>query len=83
MNSARLVACVRRHDDASIHDIWKSGNKIRNSCLLSVKRGNESLPNILVTRNPNWSQRSGTKTDCVKERYYHPKYTIHKISCIV
>jgi hypothetical protein len=24
---------------------------------------------ILVTRNLNWSQRSGTGTGCVKERY--------------
>jgi hypothetical protein len=29
----------------------------------------ESSPNILVTRNPNWSQRSGMQTDCVKGRY--------------
>jgi len=29
----------------------------------------ESLPSILVTRNPNWSQRSGTETGCVKRRY--------------
>jgi len=29
----------------------------------------ESPPNILVTRNPNWSQRLGTGTGCVKGRY--------------
>ena len=29
----------------------------------------ESPPSILVTRNPNWSQRSGTETSCVKGRY--------------
>jgi hypothetical protein len=29
----------------------------------------ESPPSILVTRNPNWSQRSGTGTGCVKGRY--------------
>ncbi|KAL3596315.1 hypothetical protein D5086_007952 [Populus alba] len=28
----------------------------------------ESPPSILVTRNPNWSQRSGTGTGCVKGR---------------
>jgi hypothetical protein len=28
----------------------------------------ESSPSILVTRNHNWSQRSGTGTDCVKGR---------------
>ena len=26
-------------------------------------------PGILVTRNRNWSQKSGTGTDCVKGRY--------------
>ena len=29
----------------------------------------ESPPSILVTRNPNWSQRLGTGTSCVKGRY--------------
>jgi hypothetical protein len=29
----------------------------------------ESPYSILVTRNPNWSQRSGTGTDWVKGRY--------------
>jgi hypothetical protein len=29
----------------------------------------ESSPNILVTRNSNWSQRSGTGISCVKKRY--------------
>jgi len=29
----------------------------------------ESPPSILVTRNHNWSQRSGTETSCVKGRY--------------
>jgi len=29
----------------------------------------ESPPSILVTRNPNWSQRSGTGTGCVMGRY--------------
>jgi hypothetical protein len=33
------------------------------------KREWESPPYISVTRNPNWSQRSGTGTGCVKERY--------------
>jgi len=33
------------------------------------KREWESSPYISVTRNPNWSQRSGTGTGCVKERY--------------
>jgi hypothetical protein len=29
----------------------------------------ESLPNILVTRNPNWFHSSGKGTDCVKGMY--------------
>jgi hypothetical protein len=29
----------------------------------------ESPPSILVTRNPNWSQRSSTGTGCIKRRY--------------
>ena len=47
------------------------------------KMERESPPSILVTRNPNWSQRLGTGTGCVKERYQHPKYTLPKVSCIV
>jgi hypothetical protein len=43
----------------------------RKSCFffLSVENGMESPPNILVIRNPNWSQRSSTGTGCVKGRY--------------
>jgi hypothetical protein len=29
----------------------------------------ESPPSVLVTRNPDWSQRSNTGTGCVKGRY--------------
>ena len=36
---------------------------------ISGKMEWESPPSILVTRNPNWSQRSGTGTGCVKGRY--------------
>jgi hypothetical protein len=27
------------------------------------------LLNILVIKNYNWSQKSGTETDCVKKKY--------------
>jgi len=37
----------------------------------------------LVTRNPKWSQRLGTETDYVKGRYWHPKYALPKVICIV
>ena len=44
--------------------------KIRNYCPLSVERWKpESSPNILVTKNSNWSQSLGKETDCVKRRY--------------
>ena len=43
----------------------------------------ESPPSILVIRNRNWSQKSGTATGCVKERYQHSKYSLPKVSCIV
>jgi hypothetical protein len=37
---------------------------------ISVKKIEwESPPSILVTRNPNWSQRLGMETGCVKGRY--------------
>jgi hypothetical protein len=36
---------------------------------ISGKMEWESPPSFLVTRNPNWSQRSGTETGCVKRRY--------------
>ena len=44
---------------------------------LSFIRGKqkwESSPSILVTRNPNWSHKSGTGIGCVKKRYQHLKY---------
>ena len=50
---------------------------------INRKIGMESPPSILVTRNPNWSQRLGTETGYVKGRYKHPKYALHKVSCIV
>jgi hypothetical protein len=37
--------------------------------LISEKFKWELSPSILVTRNPNWSQRSGTETGCVNGRY--------------
>jgi hypothetical protein len=36
---------------------------------ISGKMEWESPPSVLVTRNPNWSQRSGTGTGCVKGKY--------------
>jgi len=51
--------------------VWYLENIERQGILVSYqcKIEWESPPNILVTRNPNWSQRSGTETGCVKGRY--------------
>jgi len=66
----RGIAVIAHHP----YQVWyvylgKYG-KTRNSCLLSVEKMEWELPSrILVTRNPNWSQRSRTETGCVKGRY--------------
>jgi hypothetical protein len=71
--SVSPVACVwRRGDRPSTLIVCVSGKygETRNSLsLISGKREWKSPPSILVTRNPNWSQRSGKETDCVKGRY--------------
>jgi hypothetical protein len=67
-----VVARVRRRGDCPPTLMCVSGayGETRNSCLLLVeKNGMESPPGIMVTRNPNWSKRSGTETGCVKGRY--------------
>jgi hypothetical protein len=61
---------VRRCDDRPPHscmDISGKYGETRNSLSLSGEKMEwESPPSILVTRNPNWSQRSGTEIGCVK-----------------
>jgi len=47
----------------------KCGEKKEFLSLISEKFKWKSSPSILVTRNPNWSLRSGIKTGCVNERY--------------
>jgi hypothetical protein len=69
-----FVACVRRHGDRppfkkNVNGLSGKCGETRNSCLLLVKMEWESPPSILVTRNPNWSQRSGTEIGCIKGRY--------------
>jgi hypothetical protein len=49
---------------------------------ISGKMEWKSPPSMLVTRNPNWSQRSGTGIGCVKGRYKHSKYALPKVGCI-
>ena len=70
--SRHSVAHVRRRGDIRVHSqvgIWKNRKDKEFLSFISVKRKWKSPPNILVTRNPNWSQRSGTGTGCVKGRY--------------
>lgn len=44
----------------------------KNSYLLLLEKMEwESLANILVIKNPNWLQRSDTKTGYVNGMYYH------------
>jgi hypothetical protein len=66
--------------NVSIRQIW--GDK-KFLFFIDEKEEWESPPSILVARNPNWSQRSGTRTNYIKRRYYYLKYTLPKISCIV
>lgn len=48
------------------YEIWGDKDSLS---LINGKREMESPPNILVTRNHNWSQRSGMRTCCVNRRY--------------
>ena len=68
LSHVKCVAAIA-HPHSIVCGSGKYG-ETRNSCLLSVEKIEwESPPSILVTRNPNWSQRSGTETGCVKGRY--------------
>ena len=49
--------------------IWKIWGDKEFLSFISGKMEWESPPSVLVTRNPNWSQRSDTGTGCVKRRY--------------
>ena len=70
-----VVARVRRRGE-NIHPqilfylkMWQMwGDKDLLSFISGIMEW-ESPPSILVTRNLNWSQRSGTGTGCVKGRY--------------
>ena len=66
------VARVRRRGDRPPHSMCAYLENIGKQGILVFyqwKNGMESPPNIMVTRNPNWSQRSSTETGCVKGRY--------------
>jgi hypothetical protein len=49
--------------------IWQTWGDKEFLSFISAKFEWESPPSILVTRNPNWSQRLGMETGCVKGMY--------------
>jgi len=54
----------------SVYDIYLANVGRQENIVFCWKKMEwESPPSILVTRNPNWSQRLGTGTGCVKGRY--------------
>jgi len=67
----RTCAAPRRSSTTlrCVMSIWKIWGDKEFLSFISGKNGMESPLSILVTRNPNWSQRSGTETGCVNERY--------------
>jgi len=66
----RMCAASQRLSTLKYGYISGKCGKPRNFCLLSMEKMKcELLLNILVTRNPNWSQRSGTEIGSVKGRY--------------
>ena len=67
------VARVQRRGEKTstlkIYLMWQMWGDKKFLSFISEKIEWESPPSILVIRNPNWSQRSGTGTGCVKEKY--------------
>jgi len=63
------AASRRKHPPSKSYLIWQMCGDKEFMSFISGKIEWESPPSILVTRNPNWSQRSGTETGCVKGRY--------------
>jgi len=69
-NDCRMCAASRRKHPPSKSCLkWKICGDKEFLFFISGKMEWESPHSILVTRNPNWSQRSGTGTGCVKGRY--------------
>ena len=80
----RMCAASRRkYSPSNSYLMWQTWRDKEFLFFIRAKIEWEQPPSILVTRNPNWSQRSGTGTGCVKGRYQHPKYALPKVSCIV
>ena len=53
--------------------IWQMCGDKKFLSFISGKIEWVSPPSILVTENPNWSQRSGTGTGCVKGKVLAPQ----------
>ena len=66
-----------------IYLMWQMWRDKKFLSFISIKMEQKSPPNILVTRNPNWSQKSGMETSCLKDRYQHQKYALPKVGCII
>jgi len=62
------AASRRKHSPSKSNLMWQMCGDKKFLSFISGKMEWESPPNILVTKNPNWSQRSGTGTGCVKGR---------------
>ena len=84
------VARVRRRGDRppsrKNRNILFLANRGRDKEFLSLYVKIQTGSRHLVFRllgNPNWSQRWGTETGCVKGRYQHPNYALPKVGCIV
>jgi hypothetical protein len=63
------AASRRKHPPSKSNLMWQMCGDKEFMSFISGKMEWESPSSILVTRNPNWSQRSGTETGCVKGRY--------------
>jgi hypothetical protein len=67
------VARVRHRGDrplsGNIVSIWQIWGDKEFLSFISGKMKWESPHGILITKNPNWSQRWGTETGCVNGRY--------------
>jgi hypothetical protein len=63
------AASRRKHPPSKSYLMWQMWGDKEFLSLINEKLEWESPPSILVTRNPNWSQRLGTGTGCVKGMY--------------
>jgi len=65
---SHVCGVMAKTSPLKIYIMWKMCGDKEFLSFISGKMEWESPPSILVTGNPNWSQRSGTGTGCVKGR---------------